>query len=79
MEKTMTIFWLVVFGLVTNYLADFVTRWFLDTAPSTLKLEPPSKALAKKWEELAAGMKVGLILGTWSAFFTLAHSGTKSR
>jgi len=59
----MAIFWLVIFGLVVNYLADFVTRWFLGNAPSTIQLEPPSKALAKKWKELTAGNEGGAYLG----------------
>ena len=59
----MAIFWLIVFGLIANYLADFATRWFLNTAPRTIKLGPPSNALAKKWAKLTAGNEGGAYLG----------------
>ncbi|OGI47912.1 MAG: hypothetical protein A2637_03085 [Candidatus Muproteobacteria bacterium RIFCSPHIGHO2_01_FULL_65_16] len=59
----MVMIWLVVIGLIANYLADFITRWFLDTAASTITLEPPTKVLAKKWRDLTAGNEGGVYLG----------------
>lgn len=59
----MVIFWHVLSGLFANYLLGFGTKWLIDLASKSIKLEPPTKRIRDAWKELTSENEGGAYLG----------------